>query len=94
MISSCIQQRATVRRSRFIDEENRHDSAAQLHAGVPGGLKVVRTLREHVENCGLEHLLLEPVKIRATQIDGWSRLAIPLRSEPGRCQAGQHAKSA
>lgn len=94
MISSCTLQRATVRRFRFIDEENRHGAAAQLHAGVPGGLKAMRALRKHVENCGLEHPLPEPVKMRAAQIDGWSRLAIPLRSEPGRCQAGQHAKSA
>jgi hypothetical protein len=54
----------------------------------------MRALRKHVENFVLEHLLPEPVKMRAAQINGWSRLAIPLRSAPGRCQAGQHAKSA
>ncbi|HEX5463289.1 MAG TPA: hypothetical protein VFW88_01070 [Burkholderiales bacterium] len=54
----------------------------------------MRVLRKHVENCGLEHLLPEPVKMRAAQINGWNRLAIPLRSVPGRCQAGQHVKSA
>lgn len=145
----------------------------------PGGFKAMRALQEHVENCGLEHKLLELVKMRASQINGcafcldmhskdarargeteqrlyllnawrespfyndreraalawtealtrisdsdvsdelyaearkqfsekelvdltlaiiaingWNRLAIPFRSEPGHYQAGQYAKSA
>lgn len=36
----------------------------------PGGFKALRGLQEHVEGCGLEHSLLELVKMRASQING------------------------
>jgi AhpD family alkylhydroperoxidase len=36
----------------------------------PEGFKAMRGLQQHVENSGLEHLLLELVKMRASQING------------------------
>lgn len=36
----------------------------------PGGFKAMRALQEHVENSGIEHKLLELVKMRASQING------------------------
>ncbi len=36
----------------------------------PDGFKAMRQLQEHVETCGLEHKLLELVKMRASQING------------------------
>ncbi len=36
----------------------------------PAGFKALRALQEHVENSGLEHKLLELVKMRASQING------------------------
>lgn len=36
----------------------------------PAGFKAMRGLQEHVDNCGLEHKLLELVKMRASQING------------------------
>ena len=52
----------------------------------PDGFKAMRQLQAHVDDCGLEHSLLELVKMRASQINGWNRLAIPFRSEPGHYQ--------
>ncbi len=37
---------------------------------APEGLKALRNLQAYVENCGLEHSLLELVKTRASQING------------------------
>ena len=59
----------------------------------PDGFKAMRQLQAHVDDCGLEHPLLELVKMRASQINGWNRLAIPFRSEPGHYRPGQHAKA-
>ncbi|MGH8234351.1 MAG: carboxymuconolactone decarboxylase family protein [Rhodanobacteraceae bacterium] len=36
----------------------------------PEGFKAIRALQEHVDNCGIEHPLLELVKLRASQING------------------------
>lgn len=36
----------------------------------PEGFKAIRSLQEHVEGSGLEHSLLELVKMRASQING------------------------
>ena len=36
----------------------------------PEGFKAMRQLQAHVDDCGLEHLLLELVKMRASQING------------------------
>ncbi|HEX5353463.1 MAG TPA: carboxymuconolactone decarboxylase family protein [Rhodanobacteraceae bacterium] len=36
----------------------------------PDALKAMRGLQAHVDNCGLEHPLLELVKMRASQING------------------------
>ncbi|QIL43828.1 hypothetical protein G7045_05885 [Acidovorax sp. HDW3] len=40
---------------------------------------------------GLEHRLLELVKTRVSQINGWNRLAIPFRAEAGHYRPGQHS---
>ncbi len=37
---------------------------------APEGFKALRDLQEYVEKCGLEHKLLELVKMRASQING------------------------
>lgn len=37
---------------------------------APGGFKALRSLQEYVEGSGLEHTLLELVKMRASQING------------------------
>jgi AhpD family alkylhydroperoxidase len=36
----------------------------------PDGFKAMRQLQAHVEGCGLEHPLLELVKMRASQLNG------------------------
>jgi len=36
----------------------------------PEGFKAMRGLQTHVDNCGLEHPLMELVKMRASQING------------------------
>lgn len=36
----------------------------------PDGFKAIRQLQEHVDNSGLEHPLMELVKMRASQING------------------------
>jgi len=36
----------------------------------PEGFKAIRQLQEHVDNCGIEHPLLELVKMRASQLNG------------------------
>ena len=36
----------------------------------PDGFKAMRQLQAHVDDCGLEHPLLELVKMRASQING------------------------
>ncbi len=37
---------------------------------APEGLKALRNLQTYIDNCGLEHSLLELVKTRASQING------------------------
>jgi AhpD family alkylhydroperoxidase len=39
-------------------------------AAAPEGLAALRNLQGYVDNCGLEHALLELVKTRASQING------------------------
>lgn len=36
----------------------------------PDGFKAMRGLQQYVDNCGLEHKLLELVKMRASQLNG------------------------
>ncbi|HSN01705.1 MAG TPA: carboxymuconolactone decarboxylase family protein [Rudaea sp.] len=36
----------------------------------PDGFKAMRQLQAHIDNCGLDHKLLELVKMRASQING------------------------
>ena len=47
-------------------------STARLHAytASPKAMKAMIALNDFVENCGLEHSLLELVKMRASQING------------------------
>ena len=47
------------------------------------GYRAMAVLQDYVDDCGLEPLLLELVKMRASQINGWNRLAIGFRSQPG-----------
>lgn len=53
---------------------------------APDGFKAMRNLQAYVEDSELEHPLMELVKMRASQINGWNRLAIPFRSTPGTYQ--------
>jgi len=39
-------------------------------AASPGGMKAMLGLQQYVESCGLEHALLELVKMRASQLNG------------------------
>lgn len=39
-------------------------------AAAPDGFKAMRSLQDYVEKCGLEHPLLELVKMRASQVNG------------------------
>ena len=39
-------------------------------AASPGGFAAMRALQAHVDACGIEHALLELVKMRASQING------------------------
>ena len=36
----------------------------------PEGFKAIHQLQAHVDNCGLEHPLMELVKMRASQLNG------------------------
>ncbi|MBS0437885.1 MAG: carboxymuconolactone decarboxylase family protein [Proteobacteria bacterium] len=40
------------------------------YAASPDGFKAMRALQAHVDGCGIEHTLLELVKMRASQING------------------------
>ena len=45
-------------------------SRLNYSAASPEGFKAMLQLQQHVEACGLEHSLLELVKMRASQING------------------------
>jgi hypothetical protein len=49
------------------------------HQAPPGAAKAMMDLQHYVDTCGLEPALLELVKLRASQINGWNRLAISCR---------------
>lgn len=42
----------------------------KYQAASPGGFQAMLQLQQHVDGCGLEHSLLELVKMRASQING------------------------
>ena len=50
---------------------------------APDGLKAMLGLEGYVRASGLEPALLELVKTRVSQINGWNRLSIVLRVEAG-----------
>lgn len=41
-----------------------------FYSASPGGFKAMRGLQQYVDDCGLEHSLMELVKMRASQING------------------------
>ena len=48
-------------------------------------------LEQHVHRSGLDPTLLELVKLRASLINGWNRMAIAFRTVPGTFQLGKPA---
>lgn len=59
------------------DERDRapHGTHARIdhYAVAPGAIAALRGLETYVRNCGIEHALLELVKMRASQINGCAR---------------------
>lgn len=53
---------------------------------APAGIEAMRGLEGYARRSGLEPSLLELAKTRASQINGWNRLAISFRSVPGTYQ--------
>ena len=53
---------------------------------APAAVQALRGVEHYVRECGLEAKLLELVRLRASQINGWNRLAISFRSVPGAYQ--------
>jgi alkylhydroperoxidase family enzyme len=47
----------------------------------PGGMRAMAELERAVHSAPLEPELLELVRVRASQINGWNRLAVGLRSD-------------
>ncbi len=47
----------------------------------PGGMRAMAELERAVHSAALEPELLELVRIRASQLNGWNRLAVGLRSD-------------
>ena len=52
----------------------------------PAAIEAMRALETHVHRSGLEPALLELVRLRSSQINGWNRLAISFRTVPGTYQ--------
>jgi hypothetical protein len=48
---------------------------------APGSVQAMYKLQKYVDESGLEHSLIELVKTRVSQINGWNRLAISFRPE-------------
>ena len=61
----------------------RLDANAHARSGLR---QAMLNLQREVEASGLEHSLLELVKIRASQINGWNRLAVSFRTVAGSYQ--------
>ena len=47
----------------------------------PGAFQAMLGMENHDRQCGLEHNLLELVKARVLQINGWNRLAIAFQAD-------------
>jgi alkylhydroperoxidase family enzyme len=58
----------------------------------PGGVRAMVGLQHAVDGADLEPLLLELVKMRASQINGWNRLAISMRTPVGSYVSLHHQK--
>ena len=58
-------------------------SRADYKAASPGAFNAMLGLETYVRGSGLEHALLELVKTRVSQINGWNRLAVGFRAEIG-----------
>lgn len=62
---------------------------------APGVYRAMRVLQDHVNACGLEHSLLELVKLRASYINGcafWNRFSIALGADVGAYQPASTRK--
>lgn len=53
---------------------------------APGAFQAMLALEKYVRKSGLQPVLLELVKTRVSQINGWNRLAVPFHSEVGSYQ--------
>jgi hypothetical protein len=51
------------------------------HKVFPGGMRAMAELERAVHSAALEPELLELVRVRASQINDWNRLAVGLRSD-------------
>ncbi len=51
------------------------------HKAFPGGMRAMAELERAVHPATLEPELVELVRIGASQINGWNRLAVGLRSD-------------
>ena len=52
-------------------------------AAAPGAYAALRALETYVHQSGLEARLVELVKTRVCQINGWNRMAIAFATPPG-----------
>ena len=57
---------------------------------APGAYKAMLGLETYANHCGLERSLLDLVRLRASQINGWNRLSISFRTVPGSYQPAHH----
>jgi len=55
---------------------------------APEGYAAMLGLERYIHHCGLEPSPLELIKLRASQINGWNRLAVSFRKPAGTYQAG------
>ena len=59
---------------------------------TPGVIQAMLGLERQVRQAGFDHRLLDLVRMRASQINGWNRLNIAARTVPGDYVAGSLAK--
>ena len=68
-----------------------------VESAAPGGVKVMMGLHAYVQDCGLDHALLELVKIRASQINGCAfciAMHVPLARKLGVGEEKMHLLAA
>jgi AhpD family alkylhydroperoxidase len=69
----------------FTDQEIQMTQRMNYAKAAPEALKAMLQLQQVVENCGLEHKLLELVKMRASQINGCA-YCLDMHSKDARAQ--------